>query len=231
MEYLTGASSDCGEDYYYNQKIGRYLKAVFEEYIELPYYKRERIFFFNEIREAKEAIQSGKRLKITPGNSDKSVTYYLKPYRVMTDPQSTYYYLTGYSSKADSTDEYIPASFRISRIKEIKIMRGKSGKITRDQKLELENLLLKKGAPFLLGDVKSIKVMLTELGKKYYRQQLHLRPLYDEIIDGNIYVFNCSREQIKNYFIKFGKEALVIEPPDLKKYFRDFFLDSCNAYS
>jgi hypothetical protein len=233
MTYLTDEASDCGEDYYY-QKIGRYLKAVFEEYAGLPYYKREQIFFSNEISMARIAIKSGKLLRITiPGNSTNPTKYDMKPYRVMKDRQSSYNYVTGYSQQSGNNVEAepVPASFRISRIMEMKIMQNKSGRITKQQKRELDSLLIKKGAPFLVGEVKSIKVKLTEAGKTYYRQQLHLRPSYGEILDNNIYVFHCSERQIKNYFIKFGKDALVIEPVTLKEYFLNFFLDACHAYS
>jgi hypothetical protein len=236
MTYLTDADSECGEDHYYNNKIGRYLKAVFEEYTKLPYYRRERIFFLEEISAAKAAIQAGKCLKITstvPGLSGNPVKYEMLPYRIMTDRQSMYNYLVGCVSRPGGKEltEQDLTTFRISRIKEIKIMRSKSGKLNVAQKHKLEDLLLKNGPAFLRGDIKSIKVKLTEAGKKNYHQQLHLRPAYDEILEDNIYVFRCSERQITNYFIKFGKDALVIDPLPLKKQFLDFFSDSHYAYS
>ena len=37
------------EDEYYDGSIGAYIKALCEEYARIPYYKRERIFFYDKI--------------------------------------------------------------------------------------------------------------------------------------------------------------------------------------
>jgi predicted DNA-binding transcriptional regulator YafY len=235
MTYLTDLNSDCGDEVYYDQKIGRYLKAVFEEYARLSYYKREQLFFQNTINIAKAAIKSRKRLKITiiasSGRQDK---YDVRPHSVITDRQSLYNYLTGFSSRIVKDGENIskpkPASFRISRIKEIKVQ-SKSGKITEIQKAEIVNQLIKKGPSFLVGDVESIKIKLTDAGKQFYRRQFFLRPPYDEILADDIYVFHCSEGQIRSYFIKFGKNAQIIEPLSLKEYFLDFYSEACQTYS
>jgi hypothetical protein len=233
MRYLSDHDSDCGEDYYYHQKTGRYLKAVFEEYARLPYYKREQIFFADNLLTAKTAIKTGKCLKITIQNdSAPAARYTMRPCRIMEDPHSSYTYLAGYSSRSDDGPgaESRPASFRVSRIREIRLMKGQSGRITEKEKRELDQMILKKGVPFLLGDIKSVKIRLSEAGEKAYRRQLHLRPVYDDILEGGVYVFHCSERQIINYFIKFGKDALILEPSGLKKLFQKFYSDSYQAY-
>ena len=50
---------------YYDSSIGKYLKAIFEEYAKKPNYEREIIYFYNNYRIINEAINDQKVLKIT----------------------------------------------------------------------------------------------------------------------------------------------------------------------
>lgn len=49
---------------------------------------------------------------------------------------------------------------------------------------------------------------------------MHINTEFKLDPSGNrIYEFNCTFEQIRNYFFQFGKEATLIEPAELKEEF------------
>ena len=63
LEYLTSEIS-CNEDIYYENNIGRYIKAIMEEYKRKTYYEREGIYFKELIDNIRLAISQNKLLKI-----------------------------------------------------------------------------------------------------------------------------------------------------------------------
>lgn len=46
----------------------------------------------------------------------------------------------------------------------------------------------------------------------------------------NIYVFDCSFQQVEYYFFKFGKEAEVISPVELRDKFKNDYIEACEIY-
>ena len=56
--------NDSSEDEYYDNNVGAYLKALFEEYSLLQTYEREKVFFRDCVDIIKKAILSKKKLKL-----------------------------------------------------------------------------------------------------------------------------------------------------------------------
>jgi predicted DNA-binding transcriptional regulator YafY len=63
-----------------------------------------------------------------------------------------------------------------------------------------------------------------------YNEQIHMRPAYTEIINGDEYRFHCSTTQADFYFFKFGKEAEVLSPQRLRELFRRKHADAVAVY-
>lgn len=63
-----------------------------------------------------------------------------------------------------------------------------------------------------------IKVKFTIKGLESLKRQTYMRPTYYEIDKENrhIYTFHYSKVQIINYLFKFGWDAEVLEPEDLR---------------
>ncbi|WP_456297519.1 hypothetical protein [Catonella morbi] len=100
-------------------------------------------------------------------------------------------------------------------------------------KSDIENIekeIRNKGVQFMRGESHEIKIRLNEEGQKLYNRILHLRPKYVRIEEKNIYVFDCSLKQIEYYFFKFGKEAEIISPPQLREKFKNDHLEAYEVY-
>ena len=218
---------------YYSGVPGNFLKAVIEEYARKPLFDREGILLRDTIDEINACISTHQLIIITLKGQNRS-RYEVRPYSIEHDPGFNYHYLVGYSRKAGTEYEEKPVSFRLSRIIGIKRSHARSGKVTAEQKREIKKKLQSDGVQFLLQESEPIRLKLTMRGKQMYESQAHLRPPFirrEECADGSwIYEFNCTQMQAEYYFFKFGAEAVVLSPTDLKNYLRMKYKDALNAY-
>lgn len=205
------------------KKPGKYLKSIFEEYCILPYIEREKIYFYDYILAIEDSIRLNYALSILTNNTE----YEIIPYKIVTDTFNTYHYLAGYIYGKDKNIH--PVSFRISRISNIKIIRTHK-KLTSVQEKELSDMIIKRGAQFLVKDLAIIKIKFTEAGIKKYNSQLYLRPKYKEILGNNIYIFEITEFQAESYFFKFGKDAEILSPDNIRNNFIQKYREALNIY-
>lgn len=240
IDYLVNDPS-CGEDIYYKDSIGKYLCAVIEEYSRKPFLEREEIYYKDELDMINSAITLRRRLKVklpAEGNTKTHKILYIDPYKIVTDPQSLYHYLLGCSVDTKNTPGFRQFySYRISRFSEVRALSSQRSAITDEEKRQLEYLLQTKGAQFISGTNANdtIKVFLTPAGIKKYNSIQHLRPKHTELSmipeKGAIYTFDCTQNQIEFYFFKFGADAEILEPEDLRNKFAEMYEEALKNYT
>ena len=231
-EYLTEEGQGCNEDKYYDFRIGKYIKAIIEEYARLPYIKREEIYYRERFDVLERAIREQRQLKLTikEGNIIK-----IKPFSILADPMSMYHYIVGLVSGEqyrirDGQDSF---SFRIASLLNVKILKEKAFISEAKQKM-LEEEVRNKGVQFMSGELFSFKVVLSQAGMKMYKRILHLRPEYlskEELKDGVCLEFFCTKEQIIYYFLKFGAEAKIVSPKEMVQEFAVRYKKANELYS
>ncbi|MDR0885203.1 MAG: WYL domain-containing protein [Clostridiales Family XIII bacterium] len=213
--YLTDDFSECVEDEYY-PSIGKYLKAIFEDYTNLAFVERERILFKDTIRVLLKAIEENQllRLKTISGS-----TLEIKPHSIRTDALATFNYVVCYSRKiSDNVEEdFRPASIRLARIdaSNIRPIKSRSGKITKSERLSLEEKVSAQGPNFMIDKEQEFRVRLTDKGIKSYYSLINLRPQFIKR-EGNEFLFKSTEFHIRTYFFIFGADALVLEPKTLR---------------
>lgn len=79
------------------------------------------------------------------------------------------------------------------------------------------------------SDDEPIKVQLTEKGKKLFNKIYLYRPTPTSI-DGDIYTFNCSANQLLYYFERFGDSALILSPKRLGIFMRNYYYFALKKY-
>ena len=204
----------------YENVPGRFIKAVLEEYARKPLVERESIIFQDLIELINACVEAHLSLIITLSNG---VRYEVRPYGVLTDPGNNYHYLVGYSREAGGKDSDKPSSFRLSKIRDFKIYYGRSGKLTELQRKSLEQRISAVGVQFLLQDPDTIRIRLSMHGKDMYDSQAHLRPSFiSRMMESSgawVYEFNCTQAQAQFYFFKFGADAEILCPSDLRLRF------------
>lgn len=220
------------EEGYYNTP-GRFIKAVIEEYARKPQYEREEILLRDRIEELQSCIDTHQLVVLTLNGTDQS-RHEVRPYSLCSDQGHNYHYLVGMTRIVGTASPEHIASYRVSRINSLKRSHARSGKITAAQVQEIEKKLHTDGVQFLLQNSESIIVRLTEQGKKMYESQAHLRPMFTDRKknpDGSwLYSFDCTQIQAEFYFFKFGADAMIEQPIQLKERFLQKYRDAVNIY-
>lgn len=204
-------------------------------------YRREAIYYADIIKKAEEAIKSNNNgdtsyLIIDTKKIPRKIKMY--PVEILLDEWSTYNYIIGIGEFDPAIGE-VPMCIRISNIQKINIV--KSEKILAFHNLQMIDELYKRvksrgvmfiGSPKTEGEI--IRIRLTEEGFNLYNSMIFLRPRYDsEKVDQNgdhILTFSCTWQQILNYFRKMGRDAEVLEPPELREKFAEFYSSANELY-
>ena len=205
----------------------KYLKALLEEYARLSPSERERVYYSTVIEEVLQpAIDAGNPLDVAQGNR----RFWVKPHSVMADPFNSHLYLVGLARRVDKpSDKEVIASFRITRLAEIKQRRQPSGRLTIDDKRQIEKRIQQVGVQYLIGAQDNIAVRLTPTGRQNFLQRSYMRPTPRKV-EGDVYHFTCSPIQIRNYFLTFGKDAEVLEPAFLREEFANAYREAARLY-
>ena len=225
------------EELYYGNKPGHYVRALLEDYAQLPYHRREEIVFKQLIDIINTGIRDHLVLNLTTARgSHLSV----KPYKIATDPMSMYHYLVGYNIEAiDSRNDtgntfYYPPviSIRISRLVDAEIQYYQSGAITLQEEQQIKKEIEEKTVQFVSGKSSLISVWLSDRGISNYESQLHLRPamIGKDPSDDHICMFECTEAQILYYFLRFGKDAKILSPNALAEKFRQSYEEALENY-
>ena len=228
------------EDDYYDGSAGKYLKAVFEEYATKPTYIREQIFFEEIVEKIRYAIPNQKKLKITLNDKvtvkeDKKYNrkFYVSSYKIEQDSTKTFNYLIGYGIEIEREGAIeAPCCFRISRIKKINVQSSMGGKISKEKAKELDDLLIERTVMFMSSDPIDIQIRFTDKGLEAFRRQLYMRPRIYTIDkdDKHLYTFRCTEIQAINYFFKFGWDANIISPVELRERIKLRYSRSLKTY-
>ncbi len=222
---------DSQNDTYYDS-IKEYLEAIIEEYVNLPYYERERIYFRKDFERIQKALSENVYIKIAIGNNDMKI----RPLLIETDKSTNYNYLI--CTQDENGIENL-MSLRLHHIKVIYKTKEKFKAMSKEEIKQLRSLVNQYSAPYLKGICDPIiKVRLTQTGMSNYKAWINQRPKYignpETIESGDekqfVLTFNCSKRQIQNYFFKFGADALITEPEDLRDLFSKMYDKASDLY-
>ncbi|MGM9858313.1 MAG: WYL domain-containing protein [Bacilli bacterium] len=196
-----------------NSTISNYYRNLFNKYAKLPQDERERIIFHDQLKIIESAIDNKKTLLFTNGRNKAEII----PYAVVRTNDELYNYLiTGVRQKDNSI-----RFFSLHLYKCAKIIKTKNRfSLTEDEILKFDEML--EYGPRNIERRNAItKILLTKKGIKIYKKFYLNRPI-PETIEGNVYTFNCSVEELFVYFSRFGNDAIILEPIYLRNQMINF---------
>ena len=238
------ANSLIDEKEIYNDQVGKYFKALLEEYAEHSYAERESFFFSEELEKIQLAINQEKLLQITMRNdrkdrndcNDRKEPIYMKPVCIQMDKEMNYHYLAGLQATSPNAAKRLWSiiCIRISRIQDCKKMM-RSGKVEDGDKNNIMELIERYGIEYLSGtsNIRQCYVKLSHEGLHLYKTIQRRRPLYKNMKqegDYTILEFECTEFQISTYFFQFGNNAQILKPESLAKKFKDEFQKAYQQY-
>lgn len=227
VKYLL---EDCDEDQYYSRP-GLYIRSIIEEYCSLPFIKRERIYKKDIYEEIERACIEKRILKIKANYYGKDQLFYVYPYKIVPDPFHTQSYLVCYSRKAEEEEcDKIVTSFSMARIN-FPTKLKQTFHLNKQEIANIENQIANYSPAYLLGRPEQISVRLTQKGKQSYQSRLYSRPeKIESLSSDDVYVFDCTQQQIFNYFFPFGAEAEIISPIYLRNRFKNTYAKALEKY-
>lgn len=233
FDYKPNKESDKTLSYNKINYRGTYVSMLLEEYAKKAYFEREQIFFKRTIEDI-ENIILGNNLLILDYRSQ---TKLILPLDIRTDEWSSYNYLIGLDlTDAKSKTEAKLVNLRISYIsyyhqKDIKAVSLKCD-LSPNERNEIEERIIARGVQFVHDDPIEVTVKFTDEGKNMYDHMVFMRPQINEIIDEEqlIYKFKCTATQARFYFFKFGADAEIISPKELRDEFLDRYKEACLLY-
>lgn len=224
------------EELYYGKRPGHYVRAILEEYALKPHNSREKIVFKDIFDAANISIDGNYKIRIT---NNKGNQFLIKPYKIMTDPLSMHHYLVGINASYENSDETNETelrkaviSLRISKLINAEPEYLSDGKLSEIEQNIILDELKRKGVQFVTSEQQSITIWLSDEGIRKYETMIHLRPSGMPVDESNkhIYRFECTDSQILFYFWRFGKDAKIINPPELANKFMEAYKEAYESY-
>lgn len=199
--------------------MSNYFRNMFASYVLLPQDKREQIIFKEKFDTINEAISSNRKVYFTTKQND--AKHIVSPFAISNSKEELFnYMIVEYKDK--------PYSFRLSRINKIIILNEQSSFI--EKNIPIFNKMMQYGPQFAYSDDSEICVRLTDRGKEMFRKIYLHRPKPIRI-EEDCYYFDCSRNQVSQYFFRFGKHAYVESPKDLTGEMHRNYVIAAKAYA
>ncbi len=203
-----------------NNSISSYYRNLFTSYAHIPQNFRELIIFKDSYETIMESIEKDRTVCITLNNNDmiKDVSIY----KIDSSKEELFNYVLAYTGHSLLT-------IRLSKIKYVSLLNTKRS-ITEDAILTFERQI-KYGVqyPFYTPYDEPVIVKLTDKGKQLFEKIYLYRPIPDKI-EGNLYHFHCSHNQVSHYFKRFGKDGVIISPLSLVEAMKRYYYISSKKY-
>lgn len=182
-----------------------FFRDLFKIYTSYYKYERELFIFEETVKSIMEAIKNKNRLKIRFDGR----LFTVEPFFIKRDEQGDENFLFSY---VEELKEY-----KNFKLKELNVIGVLNEKIPGKDRKYVENIR-KNFDPFL-ADGNKVKVKLTENGEKLLKSLTNYRPKLLKK-DKDMYTFEASNENAKLYFRQFFKDAVIVEPKELREEMR-----------
>lgn len=206
-------------NYSYIFTMSGYLRKLFNDYAKLNQDERERIIFKSEIDLINTAIKNNKKIffKVITKKDEEIIEekHEVSPLGIFNSKDRQFAYLIYYTSSTyNVTNLYKLVDLRISRNFKDELTSSLNEKINGD--------LDKNDPQFINSPIIKCKIKLTKKGQKMFTKIFINRPKPLKIED-DIYYFECSINQLFQYFSRFGSEALVLDNEKLTNRLFNFY--------
>ena len=202
------------------EALSSFYRRLFIAYSKKPKNEREKIIHKTNYELLISAIKKEMQVCISLDNgqvyNDVSV-YAVEPAR-----DELFNYALCYSEKKNRT-------LRLSKIKTVSLLPKNAEIPEQAQELFARQIVAGAQYPIYPTDNEPIRVQLSPKGRALFEKIYLYRPT-PVAIEDDVYVFNCSANQVLYYFERFGSEALILSPRKLGIFMRNYYHYALKKY-
>lgn len=193
-----------------------FFRRMILTYVDNPQYIREQIIFFSSTKLIEEAIRSKRKLKVRYKDEYRII----EPYFIAHSDWETRNYVFVYCRSKQRF-----ANYRLAKIHAISVLKN----------MPWENYSVdyvkgvRNNFDAFLSYQQTIKVRLDDYGQNMYQNNVTHRPKLISQTD-DVFEFECSILKAQLYFPQFMYHAEIIEPLQLREWFRDNYLKLIDLY-
>ena len=203
-----------------NEAISSFYRRLFIAYSKKLKNEREKIIHKQNYELLINAVK--KELQVCISLDNGHVYNDVSVYAIESAKDELFNYVLCFSDKKNRT-------LRLAKIKTVSIL-AKNATIPEESQ-GMFNRQIACGAQYQIysTDNEPIRVQLSAKGRELFDKIYLYRPIPMEI-DGDVYIFNCSANQVLYYFERFGSEALILSPKKLGIFMRNYYYFALKKY-
>ncbi len=195
----------------------QFFRVILFNYCNYPRYLRERIIFSSSLKIIEDGIKARRKIKIRYKNEYRII----EPFFIIKSDGETRNYIFTYCEKRQSYCNY-----RLSNIHAV----GVSVNALLEHYDSEYIKQIKNSFDAFLSFGHRVKVRFDDEGEEMYRQNLTHRPKLLAQQD-NVFEFECSALKAQLYFPQFMHHAEILEPKDLRTWFKEKFNKVAKLYN
>ncbi|MGN0811919.1 MAG: hypothetical protein ACI4MQ_00205 [Candidatus Coproplasma sp.] len=203
-----------------DESISSFYRRMFISYAKSTKNEREKIIHRENFELLSKAVKKGKQVCIVLNSQD--VFNNASVYAVAAGKDELFNYVLIYCGKQNYT-------LRLASIYSVSVLPDKANIAEENRNLFDRQVACAAQYPIYNTDSEPIRVQLTDKGKKLFDKIYLYRPTPVKI-EGDIYTFDCSANQLLYYFERFGDSALILSPKKLGIFMRNYYYFALKKY-
>ena len=203
-----------------DESLSSFYRRMFSAYSQKTKNEREKIIFKDNYTILQKAVAKGLQVCIALQSGD--VIPDASVYAVAAGKDELFNYVLIYANKQNIT-------VRLASVRSVSILPEKSDIPPKNAEMFARQVSAAAQYPIYNSDKEPIKVQLTDKGKKLFDKIYLYRPT-PVSIEGDIYTFDCSANQLLYYFERFGDSALILSPKRLGIFMRNYYYYALKKY-
>lgn len=203
-----------------NEALSSFYRRLFIAYSKKLKNEREKIIHKTNYELLNNAVK--KELQVCISLDNGHVYNNVSVYAIEPAKDELFNYVLCFSDKKNRT-------LRLAKIKTVSLL-AKSAEIPEESRSMFARQIAA-GAqyPIYSTDNEPIKVQLSAKGRELFEKIYLYRPT-PIAIEGDVYIFECSANQVLYYFERFGSEALILSPKKLGIFMRNYYYFALKKY-
>ena len=202
------------------ESVSSFYRRMFTSYSQLTKNEREKIIHKENYELLKKALK--KNVQVTIALNSKDVLDNSSVFTVAPSKDELFNYVLVYNGKQNTT-------VRLASIHSVSLLSAKANMPDDNRALFEKQVACAVQYPMYNTDTEPIVVQLSEKGKKLFNKIYLYRPTPVKI-EGDLYTFDCSANQLLYYFERFGDSALILSPKKLGIFMRNYYHYAVKKY-